>query len=185
MLTPTIVTSAAELEQIAILSNQNLAANVSASEKDSEGFVTWAYTLPILQQLHEIAPSAIVKDGDVVAGYALVLPVTAAPIYPPLQEVLAYFKQLDYKGKPIFDYRFYVMGQVCVHPNYRGQGVFDMLYAHHRRLYTGQYDFVITEIATRNQRSQRAHARVGFETIHTYHDQLDEWNVVVMVFNLK
>ncbi len=63
---------------------------------------------------------------------------------------------------------------------YRGQGVFDLLYAHHRQLFARQYDFVITEIATRNQRSQRAHERVGFETINTYRDELDEWNVVVM-----
>lgn len=182
MLTATTVTTTAELEQIAALSNSNLASNVAAAGKENEGFVTWAYTTEILSAAHAIAPSVIVKDGEVVAGYALVLTKEAAAFYPPLQAILDYFKQLSYRDKPLYDYRFYVMGQVCVHPAYRGKGVFDLLYQHHRTLFAKDYDFVITEIATRNLRSQRAHARVGFHTIHTYRDNMDEWDVVVMDF---
>ena len=71
------------------------------------------------------------------------------------------------------------MGQVCIAAAYRGQGVFDMLYKKHKEIFSGKYDVVITDIATRNTRSLRAHARVGFKTIATYTDELDEWAVVV------
>jgi len=61
-----------------------------------------------------------------------------------------------------------------------GRGVFDALYEGHRRFLGGRYDAVVTEIATRNGRSMRAHARAGFETIHVYRDATDEWAVVAM-----
>jgi RimJ/RimL family protein N-acetyltransferase len=46
------------------------------------------------------------------------------------------------------------------------------------------YDFVITEIAVRNQRSTRAHERVGFQTMHTFSDAIanEDWNVVIWEF---
>ncbi|MGI8582907.1 MAG: hypothetical protein ACR2KX_11945 [Chitinophagaceae bacterium] len=38
--------------------------------------------------------------------------------------------------------------------------------------------FLNNGIKTKNYRSQKAHEKVGFITIHTYNDALDEWNVV-------
>jgi len=71
------------------------------------------------------------------------------------------------------------MGQVCVAAPYRGKGVFDLLYNQHKAAFSHKYDFVITDIATRNTRSMRAHARIGFKKIHTYRDELDEWDTVL------
>ena len=47
------------------------------------------------------------------------------------------------------------------------------------KLFAEDFDFVATEISTTNKRSMRAHEKVGFKTIYTYSDALDEWNVVV------
>ena len=74
------------------------------------------------------------------------------------------------------------MGQVCVDKDYRGKGLFDLLYQKHKEIYQDQYDFVITEVSTRNHRSIRAHQRAGFQTINTYCDELDEWAVVILNF---
>jgi len=41
---------------------------------------------------------------------------------------------------------------------------------------------LVTEIATRNHRSNNAHKRVGFVTINTFRDETDEWNVVAWDF---
>jgi RimJ/RimL family protein N-acetyltransferase len=67
------------------------------------------------------------------------------------------------------------MGQICVGKAWRGQGVFDLLYRAHRRYLREAYDFCITEVATRNVRSMRAHQRVGFTVIDRYRDATDEW----------
>ena len=71
--------------------------------------------------------------------------------------------------------RYYVMGQVCVAKAFRGKGVFDLLYQAHRRHLDAQYDCSITEVATRNTRSMRAHDRIGFAVIDRYRDATDDW----------
>ncbi|WP_143305401.1 GNAT family N-acetyltransferase [Chitinophaga vietnamensis] len=175
----TVVTNNDELQQIAALSKSNNTTLLSATEKARDGFLTWSYDTATLQRLHHISPSVIVKDGDTVAGYAIVLTKEGATVYPPLQAMLAHLEQIEYEGKTLNDYHFYVMGQVCVHPDYRGKGVFQLLYEHHRTLFAQQYDFLVTEISVHNHRSLRAHQRTGFRTIHTYKDELSTWDVVI------
>jgi hypothetical protein len=48
--------------------------------------------------------------------------------------------------------------------------------------YGGQFDFTVTEVAARNRRSLRAHARVGFQTLHVYPDATtgEEWDVIAL-----
>jgi ribosomal protein S18 acetylase RimI-like enzyme len=70
------------------------------------------------------------------------------------------------------------MGQIGVHKDYRGRGLVQMLYDKHREMYSSRYDFIITEIATRNTRSLRAHEKVGFKTIHHFTDETDDWDIV-------
>jgi RimJ/RimL family protein N-acetyltransferase len=71
------------------------------------------------------------------------------------------------------------MGQICVDKNYRGKGLVQELYNKHKEIYSTKYQLLITEVSTANIRSQKAHEKVGFTTIHTYKDAMDEWNVVV------
>ena len=61
-----------------------------------------------------------------------------------------------------------VSGQVCVGEQFRGQGVFDKLRAFYRDAYKTKYKYLLTEISQRNQRSLRAHKRIGFQTIKQY-----------------
>lgn len=42
-----------------------------------------------------------------------------------------------------------------------------------------KYELVVTEISADNHRSQKAHEKIGFKTIYTYHDAMDAWSVVV------
>ena len=46
-----------------------------------------------------------------------------------------------------------------------------MLQAKHKELMKDKYDFVITEIATLNTRSIRAHEKVGFELLNRFKDE--------------
>ncbi len=159
-----------ELLQILELQRANVARNVPAEEIASQGFVTVEHTLEVLERMHAIVPSIVAMDGDALAGYALIMPPECRPFVPLLEPM---FERLGSLG--IFGQRFYVMGQICVGKPWRGQGVVDLLYRAHRDQLRGRYDFVITEVATRNTRSMRAHERVGFETIERYRDATDEW----------
>ncbi|MBU8898691.1 GNAT family N-acetyltransferase [Corallococcus sp. H22C18031201] len=174
----TLVTAPAELEQVLTLQRENLRGHVSPEEALEQGFVTVAHTLDTLERMHAVAPSIIARDGERLAGYALVMPVETRAFIPILEPMFQLFDTLSWKGKPLGDYRYYVMGQVCVARDYRGQGIFDALYREHRASYADRYELCLTEIASRNTRSMRAHARVGFQPVTTYRDDTDEWVVV-------
>ena len=175
----TIVSSVEELAQIITLQKKNLKQNITAEEKSSEGFVTMEFNLPMLQELHALAPDVIIKDGDQVVGYAIVLPLEGRIAYPALEPMFINFEKLYWKGRQLYDYKFYAMGQICIDKDYRGKGLFRMLYEKHREIYKEQFDFIVTEISTGNARSSNAHKRIGFKTIDIYRDQMDEWAVVL------
>ena len=179
MLYTTVVTKDDELIQINRLNVQNLKTNLSKQEKEQQGFVTWLYPVSLLEDMFKIAPSIIVKDDDAVVGYALVTPKEAGNFHQDLRTMINKLELIDYKGKPLSSYTYYVMGQVCIQKNYRGKGIFEMLFQKHKEIYSREYELLVTEISTANYRSKKAHEKVGFKTIYTYSDDLDEWNVVV------
>ena|SRR5688572_13308048 len=178
MLCPTLTSTTDELRQILRLQEQNLRQHIDEAEMMSQGFVTIHHDLKVLQQMHELAPSVIIKDDDQVVAYALTMLRECRQLIPDLESMFALLDQLYWNNKPLKDYRFYVMGQVCIARSYRGKGLFDELFRYHKKIYQPQFDLFITEIATRNTRSVRAHERVGFKTIHIHRDDLYEWVVV-------
>ena len=72
MIFATIVTTEEELQQIVQLSYQNQKTSISEEEKNKEGFISWNYSLELLQKMQALHPNVIVKDGNKVVGYALV-----------------------------------------------------------------------------------------------------------------
>lgn len=179
MLQAVLVTTKEELQQINALNQQNLKQNITTEERDKEGFLTWLYPLPLLEQMQNLAPSVVVKNKDIIAGYALTTLKEAAPFHPDLQNMFESLSHLQYNGRPLFSYSFYCMGQICVAKEYRGMGIVKSLYQKHKEAYGQQFDLLVTEISTSNLRSQKAHEKIGFKTIYTYSDAKDEWNVVV------
>jgi ribosomal protein S18 acetylase RimI-like enzyme len=179
MLLSKAVDTTAELQQILNLQQKYLAGHNSLAEEKEQGFVTVHHTLQKLQQMHALAPSVIVKDGDDVIAYALVMLTDAAGLIPELASMFQMLGNISYNHQPLSTYRYYVMGQICVDKAYRGQGVFEMLYAKHKDLMKDNYDFVVTEIATRNTRSIRAHEKAGFKLLHRFTDEREEWDVVI------
>ena len=149
-----------------------LALQEASREPTPDGFVTVKHNLEILQTMHRIAPSVVAWDEhDQIVAYAITMPQEARQLVPILEPMFQMLETLPIRGS------WYVMGQVAVAPSQRGQGVFDALYHQHRDRYAKRWDQIITEVATRNGRSMRAHQRVGFRTIKTFRDQTDEWAV--------
>ena len=179
MLQPTLVTNKDELVQIHKLNQKNLKQNLTLAEQKEQGFITWLYSIELLEKMHELAPSVVVKDGDVVAGYALTTLKESASFHPDFHAMFEKLASVQYRGKPLYSYSLYCMGQLCVAKEYRGKGIVEMLYQKHKELYSTEYDFILTEISTRNYRSIKAHEKVGFRSIHRYTDEMDEWDVVV------
>ena len=179
MLRASLCASDDELVQILQLNKSNHRTVLSDAEKTDSGFLTLLYSLELLQQLQKLTPAVIVKDGDTVVGYALAVSREGANVDHHLQAMVGQLDAVIYLGKPLLEYRYYIMGQICVHPNYRGKGIVQMIYYGHRTFYGDRFDMLATDIATSNQRSLRAHLRTGFKAIHRYRDSMDEWQVVL------
>ncbi len=178
MFSATLVSSDKELQQILRLQEMNLPINIDKAEMASQGFVTLHHNLDVLIQMHDLAPSVIIKDGENVVGYALTMLKECRQLMPDLEPMFTILDSLTWKKIPLNEYHYYVMGQICIAKEYRGKGLVDLLYQQHRKIYNPQFDLLITEISARNQRSIRAHEKAGFKTIHTHVDDLDKWLVV-------
>ncbi len=171
-----------ELQQILDLQRQNLPSALSAEAQASQGFVTVQHTFAVLSQMNATHPSIIAKAGEALAGYCLMMPRSFVNELPILQPLVDGLEGLRWRDRSLRDDpRWFIMGQVGVAEPYRGQGVFDGLYAALRQTYRASFDFVFTEIAARNTRSRRAHARVGFKELAVHRDHEGQlWHIVVL-----
>src|SRR5690242_1526806 len=110
----TIVTTSEELQQIVQLSDQNIRTKVSQEEKQSQGFVSWSYSLELLQKMNEQHPHVIVKHDNNVVGYALVALKEARHFHADLEAMIRHLDKIIYNTKKLSDYNYYVMGQICI-----------------------------------------------------------------------
>ncbi|MEJ7675234.1 MAG: hypothetical protein WKF59_21645 [Chitinophagaceae bacterium] len=88
MLYPKEVNTEDELIQINKLNRQNLKKYLSKPEQEEQGFVTWVYPVSLLQHIHALTPSIIVKDNDAVVGYALVTPIKSGNFHIDLKRMI-------------------------------------------------------------------------------------------------
>jgi hypothetical protein len=178
MIKITTIQNETEINQLLALQQANLGKNISKETALQQGFVTVEHHFDLLKAMNEAMPQIIAKEDDRVVGYALVMPPSFGGMIPELVPMFNLFEKIEYKHQKVNALRYYVMGQICVGEGYRGLGIFDKMYEKHRILYAAEYDICITEVAVRNERSMRAHERVGFQTFYTYEDHLDIWNVI-------
>jgi ribosomal protein S18 acetylase RimI-like enzyme len=167
-----------DLRAILALQRANRRGARPDAEERADGFVTVEHSLEMLRAMHDVAPSIVAVDGAELAGYALVMPVEAAPVVPILVPMFERLRSLTHRGRTLAEIPHYVMGQICVDARHRGRGVVDAMYREHRTQLAGRYALVVTEISTRNTRSMRVHERVGFTPLEVYRDALEEWAIV-------
>jgi len=180
MITYTTSETDKELSEIIDLQKHNLPQSLTKSEIQSQGFVTVSHTLEDLKQLNSYEQHLIIKDEDKIVGYLLAMTKHSKHDIPILLPMFEIFDSIQHKGKLISEYKYIVVGQVCIQKNHRGQGLLDHSYAAYRSHFKDKYDFAITEIATSNTRSINAHKRIGFVEIYRYSDNKNtEWSIVI------
>jgi len=170
----------ADLEGILRLQKINLAASLQADEILSQGFVTVDHSYDQLKRLNDFEKHIIVKDNDRVIGYLLAMTKDCRSDIPVLIPMFTEFDNINHAGKKISEYNYIAVGQVCIDKQYRGIGILDECYKYYKNCYSSKYDFAITEIARNNQRSLKAHSRIGFKEIYTFiTPDHTEWVVVL------
>ena len=168
----------ADLEGILQLQQANLVLNLPADEVKSQGFLIAAHTLEILSRQNDIERHVVARDSSRIVAYLLAMTKASKHDLPVLVAMFDEFDRILFKGRPVAQCNYLVVGQACVDKRYRGTGILDDCYRAYRDLYSERYDFAITEIAEANHRSLRAHQRIGFEEVHSYVDPRGtEWRI--------
>ncbi|HLW29463.1 MAG TPA: hypothetical protein VKX29_01290 [Brumimicrobium sp.] len=180
MITYSLTKNKSDLEGILSLQKANLKKNLSKEEIEKNGFVTVDHDWDILETMSEIEPHAIAKDGEKVVGYVLAMTKESRFDIPLIFPMFDEFEKIIYKGKVISEFDYMVVGQACTDKNYRGKGLIGNCFKVYKEAFSERYDFSITEIATSNLPSLKAHKKVGYEIIHTYTDaDQNEWLIVL------
>jgi predicted GNAT superfamily acetyltransferase len=169
-----------DLLQILALQKANLPKNLTPGQMASQCFVTVNHSFETLQKMNATEQSIIARANGQVIGYLLAMTSAAKDDIPVLVPMFHAFDNILYRQKKISEYRYLVVGQVCIDEAWRGQGILDSCYAAYKEHFKSKYDFAITEISLKNARSINAHRRIGFSTVHIYTDpEGHEWDVVV------
>lgn len=174
----TTAKSTQDLQQILALQQANRPKNLTTAEVKDQGFVTVEHDFALLKKMNAPFPHIVAKAGNQVVAYALVMLSSLRNDIPVLVPMFEKIDDLVVDGKAMSELSYVVMGQVCVGKNYRGQGVFAGLYKKMAMEMKQDFDYVITEIATRNTRSMRAHEREGFQILLEFEDGVEEWAIV-------
>lgn len=180
---PTItrVKSDADIQGIIDLQQANLKRNLSPEAIQTQGFVTLEHSFEVMKRMNNASPSIIAKDGDKVVGYAIVMLPEFKKAVPALEGLFEIIEQLEFENKPLKDYNYVIVGQLCVGLGYRGIGLVDKLYQYYRDELSGSFDMCLTDISSNNPRSRKAHEKVGFRIISSFFDKAaqETWELIL------
>lgn len=163
-----LATTEGHLQGILDLQRVNLPRSISSIESKEQGFVTCEHNMELLSQMNKPYPHIIAVDGDKVVGYCLVM---LSEMRDEIDILKPMFVQIDKQfisQKSLTDFSYFVMGQVCIDKNYRGQGLFKGLYDHQKEHMSHDFEMVITEVSAHNTRSLKAHKNQGFQLLKSY-----------------
>lgn len=164
--------------EILALQKENLYSSISLEQQLQQGFVFAEHNLELLKKMAGHLPQVIATCNNQVIGYNLAMPVAMRNDLTSLIPMFNEFDRCSYQGELLTSYNYMVGGQVCVHKDFRGQGLLSRLYHETRNKLAGGYQLCVTEISVRNVNSLKIHQKMGFEVIGTYRDEKELWNVV-------
>jgi len=166
------VSSEDELHQILALQKKNARETLSSNERQSEGFVTISHSYEVLKQMNDACAHIIAKDGNQIVGYALVM---LKEFRDEIKILSAMFETAE---ELLGDKHFLAMGQICISKAYRKRGIFRGMYNFYKEELQDEFDCLLTEVATDNQRSLEAHKSVGFKVLKTQVTNGISWELI-------
>ena len=164
-----------EIRQILALQASNLPRNLTAMEIWAEGFLTVEHTFDLLVKMNTVFPHTVALHNEKVIGYAL-------SMHPQFRLEIDILKSMFLKIRNLVPdtLNYLVMGQICIAKTHRRQGVFRGLYEHMKTFISKEFDAIITEVDTKNNRSLNAHKAIGFKELHRYTADGREWSLIIL-----
>lgn len=185
MLICDIAMSKRDLEGILELQSRNLEDSITKADAIQEGFVTVKHEMNLLEEMSASYPHIVAKSGDKIVGYALVMERKFQNRVEVLIPMFELINNCIWKGEKLRSASYFVMGQVCIDKEWRSQGIFYQLYDRLVLQMKTDFDYLITEVATRNKRSLKAHYNFGFELLKSYQAKGEDWELIIFDLNKK
>lgn len=135
-------------------------------EDKKDGFVTTSFTKEQLAKvINEEQGLFIARKNDKVVAYVMCGSWKFCSIWPIFTQMVQDLPKLSYLGQAITTENSYQYGPVCVDKSVRGSGVLEALFDFAREEMSQRYPIMVTFINKINQRSFKAHTRLGLEVI--------------------
>ncbi|MBI5134764.1 hypothetical protein HZA86_00810 [Candidatus Uhrbacteria bacterium] len=179
--------TAGDLDAIKELMQKNLKEHLTTEEQETQGFLSVDYPREMLEEIvsNPNEGITIAKENGQLVGYLMPITVEHAKQIPILDPFVARLRDLKYAGKPLNDFRYCILGQVCVEKDHRGsgKGILGKLYAGMKERLSNQYDLGVSEIGADNARSLSAHLKkIGLTVVEEYSAEGKDWNLVIYDF---
>ena len=129
-----------DLNDIIRLQQINLAKNISTEEKEKNGFVSVETEFDLLKEIADEEGITLAKDKDKVIGYLMPMTVKHGEKISLLKPFIERFENITFEGKPLHEYKYCILGQVCIDKEYRGKGVLEKLYQELENRLANKYD---------------------------------------------
>ncbi|MDP3966281.1 MAG: hypothetical protein Q8Q04_01995 [archaeon] len=156
-----------DLDAVYSLNQENLRENVP---NQKEGFLTFNPSKSDWKKYINNKLIVVAKDKNFVAGYLLIFD------EPPNNE---FFNPIVKGIKKLKIKHYFLLAQDCIHRDYRGKGILNMLYDKIKQIYKKKYHFGIGEIEESNKISYYVHInKIGMEKIGEYFFEGFKWNLV-------
>ena len=170
--------TSSDLPGILALQEANLSENLSDDQR-KDGFLSARFSVEQFEQMDRDAAVVVAENGGRVIGYACCSSIEYSRQFPLLAAMIGTFRQVDYLGTALADWRSTIYGPVCVDREWRGRGGLRGLFATVRTELAGRFDVAAAFIAKANARSLAAHVDgLGMSVIGDFaFDGKDYWTV--------
>ena len=168
-----------ELSQILALQKDNLLKNLEP-QNQLDGFLSIEYSHDQLENLNNQLGIFVAIDNDHFAGYLIAQTMDFALQSPLINTMVKRFPDVQYRSRPLSEFRTFIYGPVCIYKESRGQGILEGLFNVMLQTLKGQFDVGVAFVSERNPRSLYAHReKLGMKVVDEFEFKGQQYNTLV------
>jgi hypothetical protein len=172
-----------DINEILELQELYLVSNLSDEDKVA-GFVTTPFTENLLEYVISQNGIFIAKLNNKVIAYAFAASWEFFSRYPIFEYMITLFPRFKFRNFELNTTNSFQYGPVCIHKNYRGQGLIKILFEFMRINTLEKYPLSVTFINKINIPSTKAHVeKLGWEIIYEF--SFNNNNYIVLAYDMK
>lgn len=150
------------------LNKANFIANLAETER-RDGFLSAVFSLEQTAAMAEDLGTTVAVVDGVLAGFLCAFRNDFNHGSPVVAKMIESYERLSFHGALLNTYKSYAYGPVCIHRDYRRQGLLRGLYEAQKRQLAGRFEVGVALIARSNQHSMEAHvAGLGMTDVGSF-----------------